>query len=162
MASEPTAPPRTTETGHVTLRCGFCRTLNRVDLSRADRKPRCAECSRPILVDRPLRLEGEDFARTVEAAGVPVLVDFYADWCGPCKMMAPILDEVSRRHAGALLVTKLDTDRWPDVAARFGIRGIPTLILFGEGRELARETGAVPRERLEALLAAHTRIVPSR
>jgi len=162
MPVESTAIPEPTQEGRVTLRCGFCRTLNRVELARADQRPRCAECSRPMLLDRPVRVEAEDFGRTVEEAGVPVLVDFYADWCGPCKMMAPILDDLARRHAGELLVAKLDTDRAPDVAERFGIRGIPTLILFDGGSEAARETGAVPRERIEALLAAHTRIVPSR
>ncbi|MDP2478938.1 MAG: thioredoxin [Candidatus Palauibacterales bacterium] len=162
MPGESTAIPKPTGEGRVTVRCGFCRTLNRVELARADQRPRCADCSRPILLDRPVRLEGEDFTRTVEEAGGPVLVDFYADWCGPCKMMAPALDDLASRHAGSLLVAKLDTDRWPGVAGRFGIRGIPTLILFDEGREVARETGAIPAERLEALLAAHTRIVPSR
>jgi thioredoxin 2 len=153
MSTEPSARPDAGETDRVTLRCAFCRTLNRVELERADQRPRCAECSKPILLDRPVRLEGDDFARTVEDAGAPVLVDFYADWCGPCKMMAPVLDELASQHAGSLLVAKLDTDRWPEVAGRFGIRGIPTLILFDGGREVARETGAVPRERLEALLA---------
>ncbi len=83
---------------------------------------------------------------------VPLLVDFYADWCGPCKAMAPILDEVARDRSGRLLVGKVDTDRNPTMAVRFAIRGIPTLILFLGGREYARETGAMLRQRLEALI----------
>ncbi len=153
MSAESTAATEPTRAAHVTLRCAFCRTLNRIDLGRADQKPRCAHCSRPMLLDRPVRLEGDDFERSVVGAEAPVLVDFYADWCGPCKMMAPVLDEFARRHAGSILVAKLDTDRWPDVASRFGIRGIPTLILFVDGAEAARETGAVPAGRLEELLS---------
>jgi len=83
---------------------------------------------------------------------VPVLVDFYADWCGPCKIMAPVLDEVAQRHAGELVVTKLDTDANPATGLRFGIRGIPTLILFRKGLEVARRVGAVPLADVEALL----------
>ena len=83
---------------------------------------------------------------------VPVVVDFYADWCGPCKMMAPILDEVARRRQGELLVTKLDTDRNPQTGQRFGVRGIPTLIVFREGKEVARKVGAVPPGELDAFL----------
>jgi thioredoxin len=94
-----------------------------------------------------------DLERVVRDAEVPVLVDFYADWCGPCKTMAPLLDDLAARHAGELLVGKLDTDRSPTMAARFQIRGIPTLIAFRGGREVAREVGAVPRARLEELVA---------
>jgi thioredoxin len=94
-----------------------------------------------------------DLERVVRDAEVPVLVDFYADWCGPCKTMAPLLDDLAARHAGELLVGKLDTDRNPTMAARFQIRGIPTLIAFRGGREVAREVGAVPRARLEELVA---------
>jgi thioredoxin len=81
-----------------------------------------------------------------------VLVDFYADWCGPCKIMAPLLDDFARQHRGEVVVLKLDTDRNPVTAQRFTIRGIPTLIGFVGGREVARETGAVPRARLDALM----------
>lgn len=143
-----------TKTRRATVRCPFCLKLNRVDLGRARDRPKCGECGRPILLDRPVRITDEDLERVVADAEVPVLVDFYADWCAPCKVMAPLLDDLARERAGELLVGKLDTDRNPRASARFGIRGIPTLILFRDGEEAARETGAVPRETLEALLAS--------
>ena len=143
-----------TRSGKVTLRCAFCTKLNRVDLARVRDRPRCGECGRPILLDRPVAVTDEDFDRLVTEAGVPVLVDFHADWCGPCKTMAPVLDELARERAGELLVAKLDTDRNPTTATRFQVRGIPTLILFRGGREAARETGAIPRDRLDRLAAA--------
>lgn len=92
--------------------------------------------------------------RVLSGSGVPVLVDFYADWCGPCKMMAPMLDDLASTRAGDLLVAKLDTDRNPMMATRYGIRGIPNLIVFRDGREVGREVGAIPRPRLDALVAA--------
>src|SRR5690606_24469151 len=105
-------------------------------------------------MDRPLEGGDRNGERVVADARVPVLVDFYADWCAPCKMMAPILDEVAHDRAGSLLVTKLDTDRNPTMAVRYSIRGIPTLILFHEGREVGRQTGAVPRAQLESWIDA--------
>src|SRR5688500_6569321 len=135
-----------------TVACPFCGTLNRVDLGRIDDRPKCGECTRPILLDRPIRMGDSDFDRVVQDAGAPVLVDFYADWCGPCEVMAPVLDDMARARAGQLLVGKLDTDRNPDTAARFGIRGIPTIILFRDGKEAARLVGAQPKSRLEELV----------
>ena len=84
---------------------------------------------------------------------MPVLVDFYADWCGPCKMMAPFVDELAREKQGVALIAKLDTDRAQRTAAGFNIRGIPTTIVFKNGREMARQSGAVPKKVLEELLA---------
>lgn len=147
---------RTEDAGsrRATVRCPFCLKLNRVDLSRAADRPRCGQCARPILLDRPIKVTDDDLDRVVRGSDVPVLVDFHADWCGPCKAMAPVLDDLARDRSGELLVAKLDTDRNPRSAARFSIRGIPTLILFREGREVARRTGAVPRRDVEALLAS--------
>ena len=145
--------PPTAATKHVTVRCPFCATWNRIDAARAADRPKCGKCERPILIDRPVALDDDTFARTVEGSDVPVLVDFYADWCGPCKMMAPAVDEVAARTQGRALVAKLDTDRATATAARFQIRGIPTVIVFAEGREVARQTGALPRAALEQLLA---------
>jgi len=142
------------ETRRATIRCPFCLKLNRVDVTRAADRPRCGECSRPLLLDRPIKVTDEDFERLVKDAEVPVVVDFHADWCGPCKIMAPVLDDLARRKTGSLLVAKLDTDANPRTSERFGIRGIPTLIVFRDGAETGRLTGAAPADRIEALLDA--------
>ncbi len=135
-----------------TVRCPHCATLNRVDMARAASGPRCGRCSQPIALDRPLALSDADFDRVVGDAGVVVLVDFYADWCGPCKMMAPTLDALARQRVGQVLVAKVDTDRNPAVSQRFRISSIPTLIAFRGGREVARELGAIPAPRLGQLV----------
>lgn len=137
--------------GRAVVACTFCGTANRVDLARAADRPKCGECGRPILLDRPVPATDASLDRTVAETDVPVLVDFYADWCGPCKIMAPRLDELARERMGRVLVAKLDTDRNPTMAARYGIRGIPTLIVFRGGKEVAREVGVVPKTRLEEL-----------
>lgn len=129
---------------HVTLRCGFCLTMNRVDLARAAQRPKCGDCGRPMLLDRPVKVAEADFDATVLGAAAPVLVDFYADWCGPCKMVAPLVDEIAQAHAGRLLVAKVDTDRAPGVTHRLGIRGIPTVIAFRHGAEVGRSVGFEP------------------
>ncbi|MGD8320655.1 MAG: thioredoxin [Gemmatimonadota bacterium] len=133
-------------TSPVTLRCGFCLTLNKVDLAKAQERPKCGKCGRPMLLDRPVKVAEEDFDRTVLGASVPVLVDFYADWCGPCKMVAPLVDDLARTHAGKLLVAKVDTDHAPGIAQRYGIRSIPTLILFRDGAETGRSIGFEPEK----------------
>ena len=141
-----------TKTPRIMLRCQFCGKWNRVDSARAADGPRCGECSKPMLLDRPVKLDDESFERTIRESEIPVLVDFYADWCGPCKVMAPAVDELASRYRGRALVAKLDTDRAQRTAGGFQIRGIPTVIVFSGGAEVARQTGAVPLPALEALL----------
>ena len=101
-----------TTTRHLTLRCQFCQTWNRIDAARAQDRPKCGNCARPILLDRPWVLHEDTFARTIQETDVPVLVDFYADWCGPCKMMAPSVDQLAAKFTGEALVAKLD---WRDI-----------------------------------------------
>jgi thioredoxin 2 len=136
-----------------TVPCAFCNTLNRLDLGRLAARPRCGSCQKPILVDRPVRVSDDSLERVVGDSGVPVVVDFYADWCGPCKVVAPILDELARERQGEVLITKLDTDRNPAMAVRYGIKGIPTMIVFVGGREAARQVGAGGRRQIEELIA---------
>jgi thioredoxin 2 len=136
----------------VVVRCVFCGTVNRVDLNRLSEGPKCGNCGRPIRLDRPLPVTDDAFDKVIAGSSVPVLVDFYADWCAPCKMMAPILDDFARQHTGDVLVLKLDTEAHRATPARLGIRGIPTLIVFEQGREVRRQVGAVQAADLEKLV----------
>ena len=137
-----------------TLRCPHCGTLNSIDLNRATAGPRCGSCHKPILLDRPVKATQSDFDRTIASAAVPVLVDFYADWCGPCHMIAPHLDAIAAAHAGKALVLKVDSDAEPALAAKFRIRGLPTVVSFRNGKEVGRQVGAGPREVFERLLGS--------
>ncbi len=141
-----------TEARPAVTRCIFCGKLNRVDLARLGDGPRCAECHKPMRFDRPVKVTDADFDTVIAGTRVPVLVDFYADWCGPCRMMAPALDEFARERTGETLVLKLDTDANPASAARFGIRSIPTLIAFRDGKESRRHVGMADRRVLDALV----------
>jgi thioredoxin 2 len=136
----------------VVVSCIFCGKANRVDLARLSAGPKCGQCGRPIRLDRPHKVTDADFEQTVRGASVPVLVDFYADWCGPCRVMAPTLDELAQRRMGELLVLKLDTDANQVTAGRFGIRGIPTVIAFRNGQESGRHVGLADMKALEMLV----------
>ena len=135
-----------------TVACAACGRLNRVDLARSADRPKCGACGRPLHLDRPLPVGEGAFDRVLADAPVPVLVDFYADWCGPCRMMAPALEAVARERAGRLLVAKVDTDRAPALTQRFRIASLPTLVVFRGGKEVGREMGALPKPRLDALV----------
>jgi thioredoxin 2 len=135
-----------------TVVCPFCATLNRVDLSRIANRPKCGMCGRPILLDRPIAVTDATLDGVLGGADVPVVMDCYADWCGPCKIMAPTLDDFARDRQGDVLVTKLDTDRNQATAQRFEVRAIPTLIVFRHAHEVARRAGVIPRHELDALV----------
>jgi thioredoxin 2 len=121
-------------------------------MERVADRPKCGQCGKPIWLDRPIAISDATFEKVTNDSTVPVIVDFYADWCGPCKIMAPLLDDAARQRAGKVLFAKLDTDRNPLTGQRFAIRGIPTLIAFRKGQEVGRRVGAVPPAELEAFL----------
>jgi thioredoxin 2 len=141
-----------TSAARVTVRCPFCLTWNRVDPARVAQRPKCGNCAKPILLDRPLSVGDEEFQRTIAESDIPVMVDFYADWCGPCKMMAPAVDDIAARWQGRALVLKVNTDLAQRTATTLNIRGIPTTAVFVGGQERARQTGAVPGKMLEEML----------
>ena len=97
-----------------------------------------------MLIDRPVKVESEDFEATVLGAGVPVLADFYADWCGPCKLVVPLLDEIAAAEQGRLLVVKVDSDRAAEQCQLYAIRSVPTVLLFQNGKETGRSLGFEP------------------
>jgi thioredoxin 2 len=136
----------------VVVQCPFCSAANRVDLNRLAAGPKCAKCGKPLRLDRPQKVTDKDFDRVIAGASVPVVVDFYADWCGPCRVMGPTLDDFAQRRVGETLVLKLDTEASPLIAARFGIRGIPTLIAFEGGKERSRHVGLADMKVLEGLV----------
>jgi len=137
----------------LTVRCQFCNTWNRIAASRVTSGPKCGKCGKPILLERPVPLTDETFTRTINESDVPVAVDFYADWCGPCRMMAPAVDALAAHLQGKALIGKLNTDHSAITASGFKIRGIPTTIVFKGGKEVARQSGAIPLEGLKELVA---------
>jgi thioredoxin 2 len=142
-----------TRVARALVRCPFCQKFNRVDLTRAKDRPACGECGKPIVLDRPIKLTDDDFDRIIGESDVPVLVDFHADWCGPCKVIAPALDEIARDRMGQLLVGKLDTDRNPATATKYRVTALPTIAVFRSGKEAVRQTGAVPKRTIEEVIA---------
>lgn len=136
--------------------CPHCSAVNRIPAERAG-QGQCGKCSAALFAGQPITLTDANFARQVSRNDLPVLVDFWATWCGPCQMMAPVFAQLAERHRRDLRVGKLDTDAAPQTAAQFSIRSIPTIILFRGGREIARTAGAVPLAQLEQWLAPHLR-----
>ncbi|MEW5734063.1 MAG: thioredoxin [Thermodesulfobacteriota bacterium] len=140
-------------------RCGAKNKVPRVRINRPGERPVCGRCRAPLASapggGKPVNVTDDTFAaRVLDRPGL-TLVDFWAPWCGPCRMVAPVLEELAAKHAERLLVAKLDVDQNPLMAGRFGVSSIPTMILFKGGREVDKVAGALPRHELEALIARH-------
>ncbi len=133
------------------LVCPHCQTANRVPEARLAEAPTCGACKQPLLAGAHA-LDAANIDAVLGQQAVPVLVDFWAPWCGPCRSFAPVFAAAAKKHGGRLLFAKVDTEAEPALGARFNIRSIPTLAVFASGQELGRLSGALPPAQLEQLI----------
>jgi thioredoxin 2 len=138
------------------IRCASCGATNRVPAAalQAGKRPVCGRCKTPLpaAAAHPLTITDANFAAEVEASPTPVLLDLWAAWCGPCRMIAPLIEELASELAGRVKVGKLNVDDNPSTAGRFGVRSIPTLLVLKGGREVDRIVGVVPKSEIAARL----------
>lgn len=143
--------------GFVTIPCPQCHTLNRVPAQRRGEDAKCGRCHQPLFTGKPTDLDTAHFDRHANAADLPLLVDFWADWCVPCRAMAPAFAGAAKAFETRIRFAKVDTDAEPSLAERYRIQAIPTMILFRGGRELVRHSGTMPAGALRAWIEQHVK-----
>ena len=142
--------------GNLHLVCARCGAVNRVPRARLAEAPKCGRCHAAVLDGTPAELDAATFDTFVARNDLPVVVDFWAEWCGPCKMMAPVFAQAAREQRTQFRLAKLDTEASPEIAGRYAVRSIPTLVMFRQGREVDRAVGALDAARLRAWLQRHS------
>lgn len=136
----------------ITYHCASCGKTNRLPVARLRDNPICGACKQRVFPDRPVTVTQQTFEREVTRAPLPVVVDLWAPWCGPCRSIAPVLESMASRHAGRLKVVKVNVDENQQLAQRFGAMSIPTMLVMRQGREVDRVVGALPPAALEQRL----------
>lgn len=135
------------------FRCSACGAFNRVPLPPPSGRPSCGRCHGALDISgTPQEVNGEGLSRAIVSSPVPVLLDLWAPWCGPCRAATPMVEAVGRAQAGRVIVLKLNTEEHPEAAASLGVRGIPTFVVYSGGREVARRSGLMPRAEMERWL----------
>lgn len=142
-------------TDAIKLACPHCAAMNRVEQARLGDGAKCGKCKQGLFSGKPVDLTAGNYDALVNRSELPVVVDFWAGWCGPCKMMAPVFAQVAGELEPRMRFAKLDTEAEQALAGRFGIRSIPTLIVFREGREVARQAGALQGSQLKQWLTPY-------
>ena len=128
--------------------CSHCMAVNRIPSERIGDNPKCGKCKESLFSGRPLGLTDTNFAKVIAKCDLPVVVDFWADWCGPCKMMGPSFEAAAKQLEPNVILAKVNTQLAEQTAARFGIRSIPSVLMFKNGKEVARQAGAMDLQQI--------------
>ncbi|NOQ89069.1 MAG: thioredoxin TrxC [Gammaproteobacteria bacterium] len=141
------------DTKHIV--CPACSATNRIPAAKLDAGPACGKCHKALFNKHPISLNADNFQKHIKHNDIPVVVDFWAPWCGPCKMMAPAFEQASHDLSPSVRLAKLNTEDEQSIGARLNIRSIPTLVIFKNGKELTRQAGAMSAAEIKSWIGKH-------